>query len=1178
MKKFLISFISILVGVILLAWVYLQTPSAQKIALNFLTELIESKTGQQLEIDSISFPLPFQLKISQLHIKDNHLTRLTVDEVKITVSPWALIKQTFSFNHVYLKNVHLVAPPTFTSHASTPLEPLSWDIVPYNLRISNLKIENLLIDPALLPAPSLSQIFPLNLEGSLSYRPYNHAAVFDLKATPFEPTAPVEQSATHLHLTCQGLNNFIFHFNFLENRQGILTKILGIKLPYDLTLKLSGKQNQNQSLEGNFESKFIDQSHVIIPPDQIVSGLFTYKEDVLHIQSIQGLIEPMHFHGDIALNLRDQKVIRSVVNLDIADLTFLKEFFNIPLAGNLKVNLSTLGPFNHLQNEMTLAGQHIKIQGKNFNDLSSQISFLVEDTHIEGHGILDTFYNSMRFKTDTLFKWEKNRIHLTSARADFGNAHMEGELMYHLDHQLMEGSLQASAEDTSILQSAFDVGLFDSKELQLQLNLSSNELHNQIANFSISTTQASYHEIRAEKVILAGAVEDLFRNPQAHLSLNAQQALIKGWLLTELTVESFIDQHKDLWPYKVHAQSSLKNELVLNSEGTWHYNPEAFFIQFDTLEGMIKSHPFKLDQPSLFHLQDHYFTLSSFALSVDKGFITAKVKNSLDQVETTLQIQQMPLEIFYPPHFKAPLSGMLEASVQLSGTPQDVKGQIEAHISHAKIMDNTFDQTMPFDATISGHLTSNQLSSSVQVSGITPQPIDVNVELPLHISLIPLSLKLNQEAPLSAHIAAQGEIAPLLQLLVIETTSFSGKAAIALDIFGTFNDPHIKGEVMIRNGTFESTNTGAVFHDLSAKLEANDKTLILRDFETKDLSEGIIRGNGTLELKKEEGFPFTLNLKLSRIRLINLDFAKAIASGDAIIKGTSRGAKVNGQLTTDSVQVTIPEESSALAYSVDVKYINMPKGEVSPVFTTSRPSWPVELNLQINVPKNATIKAKSLSSFWEGGLKVTGMAHAPQLFGDFKIIKGEYDFNGKTFDIKEGTITFAGDPEKKTTLYVIASKDLGKLVAEVIAKGPVKNPSIAFRSNPPMSQRDILSWILFGRGATDITPFQGEELSQSINNLAKQNNKGPDVLTKIRDKIGIDRIDINKSEGNESNQVSLQVGKYISKGVFVSVNKGITSEANQIGIEANLWPNIKAEAHVGDDSSTQLQLKWKKDY
>lgn len=1178
MKKFLISFISLLVGMILVVWIYLQTPSAQKLALNYLTELIETKTGQQLEIDSISFPLPFQLNISQMHIKDNHLTRLSIDEVKITVSPWALIKQTFSFNHVYLKNVHLVAPPSFISPSSAPIETLSWEIIPYNLRISNLKIENLLIDPALLPTTSLAQIFPLNLEGSLSYRPYNHAATFDLKATPFAPTAPIEQSATHLHLTCQGLNNFIFHFNFLENRQGILTKLLGIKLPYDLTLKLSGKQNQNQSLEGNFESKFIDQSHVIIPPDQIVSGLFTYKEDLLHLQSIYGLLEPIQFHGDIALNVRDQKVIRSALNLDIADLTFLKEFFNIPLAGSLKTNLTSVGPFDHLQNEMTLSGHHISIQDKKLGDLSSQISFLVDDNRVEGHGIMDSFYNQIRFKADTLFNWEKDRVHLTNTRADFGNARMEGELIYHLNHQLVEGSIQAAAEDTSILQSLFDLDLFDSKEIQLQLNLSNNELINQIANFTISTTQASYNDLRAEKVILTGQVEDLFRIPQVHLSINAQQAWVKGWLLTELTAESFIDQNKDLWPYKVHALSSLKNDFILNSEGTWHYNPEAFSIQFDKLDGMIKAHPFKLQQPSLFHLQDHHFNLSTFALRVDKGLIEAKVQNSLDQVETILQLEEIPLEIFYPPHFKAPLAGMLKASVQLSGTPQDVKGQIEAHISHAKIMDNTFDQTMPFDAKISGNLTSNQLSGAVQVSGITPQPIDVKVDLPLHVSLIPLSLKLNQQAPLSAHIAAQGEIAPLLQLLVIETTSFSGKAAVALDIFGTFNDPHIKGEVLIRNGTFESPNTGAVFHDLSAKLEANDKTLILRDFETKDLSEGIIRGNGTLELKKEEGFPFTLNLKLSRIRLINLDFAKAIASGDAIIKGTSRGAKVSGQLTTDSVQVTIPEESSALAYSVDVKYINMPKGEVSPVFTTSRPTWPVELNLKINVPKNATIKAKSLSSFWEGGLKVTGMAHAPQLFGDFKIIKGEYDFNGKTFDIKEGTITFAGDPEKKTTLYVIASKDLGKLVAEVIAKGPVKNPSIAFRSNPPMSQRDILSWILFGRGATDITPFQGEELSQSINNLSKQNNKGPDVLTRIRDKIGIDRIDINKSEGNESNQVSLQVGKYISKGVFVSVNKGITSEANQVGIEANLWPNIKAEAHVGDDSSTQLQLKWKKDY
>ena len=159
-----------------------------------------------------------------------------------------------------------------------------------------------------------------------------------------------------------------------------------------------------------------------------------------------------------------------------------------------------------------------------------------------------------------------------------------------------------------------------------------------------------------------------------------------------------------------------------------------------------------------------------------------------------------------------------------------------------------------------------------------------------------------------------------------------------------------------------------------------------------------------------------------------------------MISGNARKGKVQGHLTTDSIQATIPDQSQALAHTLNVRYINLPKGQVSPLSFHARPKWPLELNVQIDVPNKASIKAKDLYSSWHGGVKVQGMPHEPLLFGDFKIINGEYHYNGKTFDIKEGTITFAGEPDKKTTLYVIGSKDLGKIVAEVILKGSVKNP------------------------------------------------------------------------------------------------------------------------------------------
>lgn len=703
------------------------------------------------------------------------------------------------------------------------------------------------------------------------------------------------------------------------------------------------------------------------------------------------------------------------------------------------------------------------------------------------------------------------------------------------------------------------------------------QLDESLVNFNIETAKVRYAEFKAEKAILSGIVRDLFHSPHAEIFLDVQKVLYKGWRFHELKLETSIARNLHFWPFKIHLQDGIENIWGAKAAGRWRGTGDELDIHLDTLYGSIKNYPFNMEGPVSIFMQKNVLDISPLTLTVGKGSLFTAIDYRSDQAHATAQLKEIPIEIFYPPHFKPPFTGILSGEAYLLKSPNELTGRFQANFHKIKVSESTFEQTPSLEAELSGNLVSSHLICTGKLLGVTPKPIEISADLPLITHLDPPLMQLDLSAPLSAHLFADGDLAPLLQLLAIDATTMTGKTSVQLDVTGTFNDPHVSGAIAIANGTFESPNTGAFFHHLNAYLEAQDKTLILKEFKALDLSDGIIQGKGILKLRREEGFPFTLNLNLSRIRLLNLDFIKSIASGDVVITGNSQKGKIKGSLITDSVQATLLEQAPALAHSLNVKYINLQKGEVSPLFTTSRSRWPLEFDVEIKVLKKATIKSKKLSSYWQGAVKVGGFDYAPQIFGEFKIIKGDYNFNGKIFDIKEGTISFSGEPDKKTNLYVIASKDLGKIIAEVILKGPVKNPAIAFRSNPPMSQREILSWILFGRGSTDITPFQGAELSKSIHNLAEK-SQNEDVLTKIRDKMGIDRIDIKKAEGSESNEVSLQVGKYISRKVLLKVNKGITSQSNQVGIEANILPNIKAEAQVGDDSSTQLQLKWKRDY
>ena len=158
--------------------------------------------------------------------------------------------------------------------------------------------------------------------------------------------------------------------------------------------------------------------------------------------------------------------------------------------------------------------------------------------------------------------------------------------------------------------------------------------------------------------------------------------------------------------------------------------------------------------------------------------------------------------------------------------------------------------------------------------------------------------------------------------------------------------------------------------------------------------------------------------------------------------------------------------------------------------------------------------------------------------------------------------------------YRVASREIDRIQADIIVKGPANKLGISFRSNPPFSQREVLSYILFNRGISDITSNQGDLLSQSFIELNSGEQTQTDFLSRLRSNIGIDRLDLTASDG-ESKDMALQIGKYISEKVFVSMNTSLTdATSNRVAIEAKLPKNLKAQAEVGlTDAQGKILLK-----
>lgn len=522
-----------------------------------------------------------------------------------------------------------------------------------------------------------------------------------------------------------------------------------------------------------------------------------------------------------------------------------------------------------------------------------------------------------------------------------------------------------------------------------------------------------------------------------------------------------------------------------------------------------------------------------------------------------------------------PLKGNLKAHSTITGPLSSPSADITFLLDSLILDDKAFASLPPASSTLNLVLNENGATCTGVMQAYGVPTVDFEAAVPTKCSLYPLELTIDPQAPISGYLKASGDITSLLQLFSVDTSMLAGSASGSLELSGSMNAPQFKGICDIQNGKFELAEIGVLLHNVTAHIEAKDKQILLQQLSANDAKGNSLTGSGQMNIDMGQHCPFTLDLQLDKIIAFQQDYIQMTGSGPLKLQGDLQSGTLTGNIEINEGSFTIPDQAPSLMNNVEVTYVNVPNDQPMPQIFHKTPSpWPLNFDIAIHIPKTLAIEGGDLTSVWGGDIYVKGNTSTPQLQGEIKVDRGQYLFNGKPFALKQGTIIFAGDVEKKTSLYVIASKDLTKAKVDVIVKGPVKKPVISFRSNPPMPQKEILSWLLFDRGTSEISPFQGSQLSESISNL-DSSNQGPDILTKIRSALGVDRLEIQRNDDLENGGVSVQVGKYISDNIFISVNK---SDVNRLAIEAALTERIKLQAEVGDDAQGQLLLKWKRDY
>ncbi len=948
--------------------------------------------------------------------------------------------------------------------------------------------------------------------------------------------------------------------------------------------------------ESLFNGTILDLEKFSFLSNKNIKGLLTFEGSILGSRNKPQII----FEGSSPeVKLENY----SFKNVHISSKTHLENRHMIGRIGlefeHLNQNCNLNSNFSIDDQLLTLSDLSVKaLDSFAEGDLTLNLLNLITEGHLDIHFTnlenFSNFFNLPSMKGNGLAQIKlKPALDINDNKQQAIDAKLNGYQLDMNDHQIDELSYQAKfypsleKQNFYVLQSEIEAEKLQSTDYSIS-NISVNTTQNiNVDTYSVFDLSTQIHldkisSIRGEAQ--SGQIyfflKDPFTNPQGEVNVSLERIQTEATTFNHLNAITTLNSLEKKNPFQIYVQGNSQVEWNAEANGFWSFQ-NGLNCALEKLEGIYGTQPLKLQNPLWISYQKGNVSLADLKFSFGKAEIEAqfqKINKEIIFDFRTNDISTTLIKYFYP---DLPITGKASFEGHLGGTIDQPEGSLLIYLRNMQITEEIFAQNPLVQGNIQLDLNGSGINLKSTLNGIGSSPVHAQGTLPIAFSLSPISMVIQKDNPFSVTLEARGEIGPYMHLFYNDTSNLTGQVKIAINLSGQIDNPQIKGSIKLTDGAYEILKSGSIYHNIQAILEGDGSVVVIKHFSAENSKHGSITAKGKISLDKKQHFPFDIKLEPKQIAIMESDYADIEASGSLQLVGNLKKSKLRGDLTVDNAVIHMEEALPKQIKSVAVIFINQNPDHKSKRSSEVSNSSPLAFDIKLQIPGNVSIEGNNLSSEWKGAITITGTANNPLLNGDLSVINGQYDFNGKTFNLSQGNIHFAGSPGKKTSIYVVASKEIDRIRADIIVKGAADKLVVSFRSNPPLSQREVLSYILFNRGIADITPDQGDQLSQSFISLnaSEQNSSSDDFLTKIRNNIGIDRLDISANDNNNKD-LSLQIGKYITEGVFVSINKSISDIGNRLAIEANVHKNLKAQAEVelGTANQGKISLKWKNDY
>ncbi len=501
------------------------------------------------------------------------------------------------------------------------------------------------------------------------------------------------------------------------------------------------------------------------------------------------------------------------------------------------------------------------------------------------------------------------------------------------------------------------------------------------------------------------------------------------------------------------------------------------------------------------------------------------------------------------------MAGLVALDAELSGIGRrpTLRGSYE--VTNGHLLDVDFSRlagTLGFDG--------SELSVDASLWQGETRMATLRGNLPVDLELPSFGVTIPDRA---VDLVLDGDSVPLVLARVVtdQITAVGGYARGSVRFGGTPGDLVLSGEGRLAAGRFRVIRSGIRYEGLRGNLAFAGKDVRLSDVVFTSAEGGRGTAVGTVTFSSLSNPQFDLTVTAAALPTYDQLDARAVLSGVATLRGSYEAPVLSGNLSVVS-GVLFVEEIGRQREIVDPFVSDRSlleeilgadaarRAERSPFMDN------LSMSLGLNVAQDTWLRSAEMNVEIAGDLTVEMRPGEEdwRIYGTLSAVRGDYRMFNKRFEVVDGTIEFAGtegvNPGLRiASLYTVQTQK-EPIVIRLVIGGTLEDMTLSLESDhrPPISESDLLSYLLFGRPAFELTRTSAERsLLDDVTSGVPQAFVGYALSSLLVGEAGIAYVDVSRvdrsdAEGEYRSGVGpalaatqVEVGWYLAPTVFVSV-------------------------------------------